>query len=888
MWWWRRRSREEELDRELRNHLELEAEEARESGMNADEARHAAHRALGSVVYTKEETRGIWAWTSWEILLQDLRYAGRTLRKSPGFALTAILTLALGIGASTAVFTVVDSVVLKPMAYRDSGRLVVAWERVKFLSDDRLGPNPRHWDLWRQRASAFESLTLLRISTTAVTLGADHPVLVAGAMAWPNLFDLLEVKPLLGRVFSPEDGVKGRDGVALLTYDLWQSMFQGDPNIVGKTVRLANVPRQIVGVLPASFHFPNANALKSHSAQQTVSGVREPAVFIPAVLDFNTYSLGGDYGNWVALGRLRAGVSAPQAASQLNTVENQIIEQMPADAKADYPAGGLVAIVQPLQEAVVGNSKTALWLLMAAVIGLMLIACVNLANAQLGRALVRQREAAMRAALGAARGRLVWNSLVENLILAVAGGLAGVLFADGALNLFRHYSPVDLPRMAEVHLNATVLFFSVALTAGASVLCGMLPAFRLLRTDPQAILQSNNHRTVGGHSHGMRNALIGLQVFGCTALLLVTGLFSKSLLHLLSQDKGFDTSNTTVAEARTPAAGYEGEPKRVAFDDAVLQRVRAIPGVDSAGLVSAMPLDGETWIDGLQRMDRLGQHGPEVNLRWVSPGYFETTRQRLVAGRFFEERDRNLNSIVLSESAARALWENDNPIGGQVKTGGGGDRKSPLTVIGVVADSRNASLKAAPVKTAYLHYKDNPPYTMYFFARGVLPAAAIASSMRQAIWSSAPDMVVARVKTMDSQVVDSLASERFQTLVLAGFGLAALLIAMLGIYGVLSYSVSVRRQEIGVRMALGASRGSVYRLTMFAACVPVLAGLVSGLAASIAAGRIVGKLLYGVRVLDASVMLTVSVLFLLSAAVAAFLPARRAASVDPMQALRTE
>jgi predicted permease len=883
----KRKAREQELERELRNHLDLEAEEACEAGMSPEDARHAAHRAIGSVVSTKEDVRGMWQWARLEVLIQDLRYALRGLRKSPGFAATAILTLALGIGASTAVFTLVDSVVLKPLAFRDSESLVAAWERIDLPGGDYTGPNPRHWNMWRQRASAFQDLTLLQHWSIGVALGRDHPVIEAAVAALPNVFDVLQVRPMLGRTFTPEDGVKGRDQVAVLTYDLWQSMFHGDPNVVGKTVPMSNIQRQVIGVLPAGFHFPNANALHAFTSGQPASGVSDPAIFLPAVINFNDFSWGGDFGNWVAIGRLGPRITIAQAEAQLNTIQAQVLKQISATGRNEFITTKLGAVVQPMQEAVVGDSKTALWLLMAAVLGLMLIACLNLANAQLGRALSRQREAAMRAALGAAKGRLIWNALAENLILAAIGGVAGVLLAEGALRLFRSYSPVDLPRLAEVGLNSALLVFSIALTVGASVLCGLLPALRLLRTDPQAALQQNNGRAVGAsHSWRLRNSLIGLQVFGCTALLLVTGLFSRSLLFLLNQDRGFDTHNVMVAEARVSAASFDTAPKRIAFDDGVLARLRAIPGMESAGLVSAMPLEGETWIDSLKRVDRPDQRAPEINLRWVSPGYFETTRQTLKAGRFFEERDRNLNSIVLSESEARALWGDESPIGGQVRTGG--HSEITLTVIGVVADSHNASLKSAPVRTAYLNYTNLPPYRTYFFARGALPSTMLATSMRQAIWTSAPDVTVARVKTMDSQVTDSLASERFHTLVLAGFGLAALLIAMLGIYGVLTYSVSARRQEIGVRKALGASRGNVYRLTIFETSIPVLLGLVAGLAASLAAARVIEKLLYGVRTMDAQVIVAVILLFVLSALAASFLPARRAALLDPMQALRTE
>jgi predicted permease len=380
----------------------------------------------------------------------------------------------------------------------------------------------------------------------------------------------------------------------------------------------------------------------------------------------------------------------------------------------------------------------------------------------------------------------------------------------------------------------------------------------------------------------LRRWLIGLQVAGCTALLLVTGLFSKSLLHLLGEDKGFDTDHVTVAEVRLTPQSYGKDQSRVNFNDGVLANMRAIPGVQSAAMVSAMPFDGESWIEPLQRLDKPNMETPLINLRWVSTGYFETTRQRLLAGRFFEERDRNLSNVVLSEGEAKALWESRDPIGGQVKIEG-----RLFSVIGVVADSRSTSLKAPPARMAYVHYKDRPPYPTYFLIRAA-DAGGLASAMRQAIWKYDPEVTIARVKTLDTQLTDSLATERFETLVLLSFGAAALLLAMLGIYGVLSYSVVTRKQEIGVRMALGATRAQVYALTFAEAGAPVFAGVIAGLAASLLAGRAIQRLLYGTQAVDPPVILIVTALFLFSAAAAAFLPARRAASVDPMEALRSE
>jgi predicted permease len=878
----RRKSRDEEIQRELDAHLELEAQEQRDDGMTSEQARHAALRAFGNVTRTKEEVRRMWSWARWEILMQDIRYAARALSKHPGFALTAILTLALGIGASTAVFTVVDSVVLKPLAFRDSGRLVALWERPRFLGGDAVGPNPRHVEIWRERNTAFSGMTFLRHMSMGLTIEGDRPRRVGTVACLPNLFDVLQVSPALGRLLIAQDGEKGRDGVVVLTHAFWQSEFRGDQKVIGKTIRLDDVPRVVVGVLPAGFHFPNANALRAFRPKQPLTGVVEPALFFPVAFDLKEFSFHGSYGNWVTLARLKPGVTVAAAETQLNAIQEQVVQH--PENKGDRRPGALAASVQPMQEAVVGESATRLWLLMAAVMGLMLIACLNLANTQLGRALARRRESAVRSALGAGRWRLLWSSLAENLVLAIAGGAAGVAFAAVGLELFRSYSPVDLPRLSEVRLNVTVLLFSLGLTITASLLFGLMPAVRLVAADPQAFLQQNTNRAIGGTaSHRLRTWLIGFQAFGCTALLLLTGLFSKSLLHLLSQDKGIETARVSVAEVSLSPKLYGADPRRIAFIDGVLGNLRALPGVQSAGLVSAMPFEGERWIEPLQRVDRPNQEGPLVNARWASPGYFEATGQKLVAGRFFEDRDRNLSTVILSEGEAKVWWGNENPIGGQVRVLG---RRH--TVIGVVADTRNTSLKTDAAKMAYVHYSFRTPFTPYFVVRSSQSAAELVPKIREVIWSHAPDVTVVRVKTLDAQLSDSLAPERFQTFVLIAFGVSALLLAMLGIYGVLSYWVATRKQEIGVRMALGASRSLIYRLTVSEAAWPVLLGLASGLIASVLAGRIIQKLLYGTQVVDPPVILIVTGLFLVSALAAAYLPARRAASVDPMDALRSE
>ena len=826
---------------------------------------------------------GSMGWDGFEQIVRDLRFGCRLLAKTPGFTITAFLTLALGIGASVAVFAVIDSIVLKPLSYRDSGRLVAAWERIRFLSADPIGPNPRHVDIWRRGSTELDGLVLLKQGAQGVAVKSEHPLVIGTVTSEPMLFDVLRVRPLLGRGFRSEDSVQGHNDVAILSFSLWQRLFQGNPNVLGKTIRVSGTAHQIIGILPADFQFPNQNTLRAIQRQQAISAVKEPELFLPAVINLNELSWNGEYGNWIALGRLKAGISIEQANAQLASMETRVVAEMPLHERYSR-LGAPQAFLQPMQEAVVGDSKTDLWLLMIAVLGLLLIACLNLANGQLGRAVLRQREAALRSAVGASKWALLRNALAENLVLATAGGLGGIVLATAALKLFRYYSPVDLPRSSEVHLNAAVLAFSLIAALSSCLLFGMLPAIRVMRVDPQLALQQSSSR-VAGSSGGryLRTWLIALQICGCTVLLLVTGLFVKSLLHLLREERGFETRRVAVAEVDLFDHAYEDKQSRIDLDDTILRALRALPEVQSAGLINNMPLEGESWIESLRRTDRPQDNTPLVNLRWVSPGIFETIQENLVAGRFFEERDRNLSSVVLSRSEARALWPTGGALGGEIIVEG---RK--FHVIGIVSDARTTSLKSSPPQMAYLHYKDRPPFAIFFMVRGRQSAEALLSDIRRVIWSAHPDVTIARVKTLDSQLTDSLSTERFVTLILLAFASSALFLAVLGIYGVLNYSVVSRRKEIGVRITLGATHLQIYSLVMREVGVAVIGGMVAGLLAGIAADRFIQTLIYGVRPMDPPVVVLVIALLLLAALIAAFLPAFRAASLDPMNALRYE
>ncbi|MEZ5404385.1 MAG: ABC transporter permease [Bryobacteraceae bacterium] len=875
-----RRKRDDDLNRELEAHLELEAEEQREAGLAPEDSRAAARRAFGNVGCVKEDVRRAWGWTRLEAMLLDFRYALRGLRKNPGFAFTAILTLGVAIGASTAVFTVVDSVILKSLAYEDSGRLVAVWEHAASIGGGAVGPNPRHTDYWAQRSNAFDGLTWCRQVVAGVALGTEPPRPVGAVYVHPNLFQVLRARPTLGRDFLPGEGKEGTPSVAILTHGAWKSLFAGDPGAVGKVIRTNGEPHEVVGVLPESFHFPGSNTLRAYRSGQQRSELSEPWMFVPIVFNMAEMEWNGNFGNFVTLGRLARGVSINAATAQLNAIQDRLSREIPGGA--NNRPGSLRASLQPMHEAVVGDSGQGIWLLMAAVAGLLLLACLNLANAQLGRALAAARDSGIRAALGAAKWRLLWRAVAENLLLSGIGGALGVVFAYAGLEFFRSHSPIDLPRLAEVRLNPAALLFSLAATIGAGMAAGLLPGIHGAASS-HASLQAGARAAGSRTSHRLRRWLIGAQVCGCTLLLLMTGLFARSLLHLVRQEKGLVTARTAIAEVRLMPSFFKGPEQRIELIDGVLRTLRASPGVESAAYFSAMPFEGESWIEFARRPERRGDDVPMVNARWVSPGYFESTGQRLIAGRFFEERDRNLDSIVLSEAEAKVLWGDADPIGGAVNALG-----RDFTVIGVVADSRNVSLKAPPPKMIYIHYSYRPPGQTFFIARGTHAAGALPSILRDAIAKQSPHVTIARAKTLDSQLTDSLSPERFQTFVLIGFGASALLLAMLGIYGVLSYSVALRKQEIGVRMALGATKRSVYGLTMREAGAPVAAGLALGLGASVWSARIVENLLYGTKRVDFPVIALVLLLIAAAALAAAFVPARHAASIDPMDALRPD
>ena len=833
---------------------------------------------------------------------RDIRYAVRQLRKSPGFALTAILTLALGIGAATSVFSVVNAVLLKPFAFHDPDRLVVLREAVedKVTSERSSFPNNyRHFQRLKRTAATLEDAAIFAQLGKSVSPNGDHPRMVGAVITSPNLFQLLGVQPILGRDFVQEDARQNAERVVILSYDGWQTLFARDPTVIGKTLRISGHPVTVVGVLPAGMRFPQI-ALAPEIAFQETAG-HAPLLFEPLVP--SEYDLNRDMGNfnYKAIARLKPGVTLSQANAELEALQKAYT------LSAHLPLHFGIALT-PLEEDVASGVSGALWLLLAAVGAVLLIACVNLANLQLARAVNAERETAVRAALGASRSQLVRSRLTESLVLAFAGGAAGTALAFGGVRLLIACAPANIPRLDEVRVSLPVLIFSGGLSIAAAIIFGVLPSLHSLRVDPQAALQANSTRAAGTRrSRRTRSLMVAAQVACTVVLLIVTSLVLRSLSHLLGQDRGFDASHVTLAQAVLVGPQYDdpgrkGNAARLAFADSALTALGQLPGVQSVALTSVTPLTGETWVDTLSRPDHPVPAGkqPPINVRWINPSYLPTMLSPLVAGRNITASDRNHPYVALiSERTAREGFPGENPIGRKISDivpdeNPVGRKASDIvpddqtvTIIGVVADTRINGLKddAAMV---YLPYWAYTPMTLSFLVRSSRSSDLLIPEMRRAIWQLDSQAAIPTLKSMDDQVSDSVAGDRFQAMVLSGFGLAALFLALLGVYGVLAYSVTLRRQEFGIRIALGSGRSAMIGLVLRQAAYPVLLGTGVGLMMALIALRWVRSLLFQTPVMDPIALGGSILLLLVAATIAAIVPARRAASTDPMHVLRME
>ena len=805
----------------------------------------------------------------------DLRQALRGLRRDRAYTTVALLTLAFGIAANTVIFSIVDGVLLRPLRYREPGRLVVVNEVVPELARQypRLPVNARHYLEWRDGSSSFEGLAIVDAVTWVLT-GVGEPEQVEGARVSANLFPLLGARPAVGRLLLPEDDQPGRDNVVVISDALWTRRFDRDPAVAGRSLTLDGVPATVVGVLPAAFRLPKS---------QPGGITRFPDVadvYRPIALDRAGLPWFGEM-NYSVIGRLRPGVSQEQALAELNVLQT-------ANARHAPEGFHLSAYVAGLQEEVTGSSRTPLLFLLGAVGAVLLIVCVNLANLAIARGAARSHDLAIRRSLGATRASLVRAVLAESLLVGVAGGLLGSLLAWAGLKVILSRAPIDLPRLDEVGVDARVLLFALGLSVLTGLLFGLLPAWRAATLDPQGALRDGGRgaaNSAGGRM--VRHGLVAVESALGAALLVVAGLLVGSFFNLLAVDKGFDAEHLVTAPLRLPQRAYGTPELRQAFYRDLVAKLQAMPGVTHAAVVSRLPLDGEDWVDMVRKEGetRPAVELPPVNFRFCSPDYFTTMGVPVMAGRAFGEADRQRNLAVISEEAARAFWPGENPVGKRFDRGNEGE--TPFEVAGVVRDV-SVSLDKKPVVTVYVPYwwRNRPSMTVVL--RTAAAPLAIGRSLRKEIWGLEPDTAILEVTTMESRVTDSVAGRRFQMVLTAGFAAAALLLACVGIYGVVAWSVARRRGEIGVRMALGARGGDVQRMVVLEGLKPVAAGLALGIAGAWALGGVMKSLLFGVSARDPMTYAVVAVALAAVAALACYIPARRATLADPLRALRYE
>ncbi|HEY3738966.1 MAG TPA: ABC transporter permease [Bryobacteraceae bacterium] len=872
-WFWQRKQLDEDLQRELRADLELEAAERQESGMSPEEARFAALRAFGNTTLVEEDVRAGWGWATVERWMQDVRFALRTFRKSPGFVAFAIIPLALGLGANAAIFSVVDSVLLRSLPFRDAGRLVEVWEDSSRIGFPRDTPAPANFNDWKQRNRVFEDMAALKGDLYALT-GDGPPQQVEGSPVTANLFPLLGVSPILGRGFTEAEDQPGAARVVLIGYSLWQQRFGADASIVGRAIWLNNQKYQVLGVMPRGIAFPE-----------------QSQIWLPLAL--SSQQMASRRSHYLQVfARLKPGVSIADAQREMSGVAAQLAHEYPVTNT------NLGAVVVGLRDQLVGDIKMALWAVAAGVGCVLLIACANLAGLLLARAAGRGREFAVRAALGAGRARLIGHTLVESLLLSTIGGVLGLGVAAFILPFLRRLVPNALSTWSEPRIDLPLFGFLLLISVVAAILFGALPALVLSRADLSNALQQGGRAAIGGSTR-MRKMLIVSEVALAVVLLVGAGLLTKTLWALAHVPMGFNPEGVMTLRTSLPVSSdslYRNFTARSDFYRGVLDRVETIPGVISAGYTTFLPLTNEGGTSGflIEGAPPLppGQFN-EANHRSVSAGYFEAIGMRLRSGRYFRDSDGPdaPTVVIVNEAMVRQNWGGQDPVGRRFKFS---QPEAPwMTVIGVVDDVRQAGLEVNGRAEMYFHYKQPVGSYGYFTPRDLAVRVkgdplSYTKALEAAVWEVDRTQPIADVMPMQQLIAGKLASRDIAVKLIGAFAGLALLLAALGLYGLLAYAVLQRRREIGVRMALGARPSQVSTDILREGLHLVGSGLVLGIATSWFVMRALKTLLFGVDSTDGWV-LAGSVLVLLAVGlIASYLPANRAAGIDPMTALRYE
>ena len=803
-------------------------------------------------------------------MIADIRYAIRMLAKSPAFTFVVVLTLALAIGANTAMFSVVNAVLLRPLPYPHAEQLVRVFGSQPQLE---LAPSsPANFLEWKEENKVFDRIGTY-VGQGFNLLGGDKPERVIGARVSADLLQALGVQPALGRLFTNDEDQDGRDQVVILSHDFWRNHFGGDAGIVRQTITLNDRAYTIIGIMPAGFTFPSSRT----------------QVWVP--IAFNATELKTRDTNFIdVVARLKPGVSIEQARANMNAVAQSQAERYP---KTNFGVG--IKVVS-LQEDVVGDVRPMLVVLLGAVAFVLLIACANVANLLLARAATRQREMAIRGALGASRSRVVRLLLTESVLLAVVGGAVGLLFAIWSLDLLVSLKPANLPRLAEIEVNRTVFFFTFAVSIVTGVLFGLAPAVQASKSDlNEGLKESGRGGTDSPRRQRIRALLVVSEVALSLVLLVGAGLMIRSFSRLLAVDPGFKADHVLTAFVSLPVSKYPKREEQTAFFDRLLERLHNIPGVSAAGVISDIPLYGgsSTGFDVEGHPEAAPGHRPLTDYRLINPDYFAAMGMRLVKGRAFSRYDTEAapGVVIINETMAKRFMAGEDPVGKRLALSG--DPKDLREIVGVVADVRNYGVDAEVKPEVYVPFVQNAASylsgmtsALTVVVRSSIEPTALGATLREQVQLLDKDQPVSAIKTMEWYLADSMAQRRFNMLLLAVFAGLALVLAAVGIYGVIAYTVTQRTHEMGIRIALGARGGDILRLVFSNAMVTTVAGIFIGLAAAFGLTRLLRSLLYQVTATDPFVFATIPLLLLAVAALATYFPARRAMKVDPITALR--
>jgi putative ABC transport system permease protein len=811
-------------------------------------------------------------------LAQDLKYALRVLRKSPGFTAAAILVLALGIGANTAIFSVVNAVLLRPLPFHDSSRLVQVWHvppAKSFPGMTRFSVSAANYLDWQQQNHVFEQMAIYSFSSFNFT-ASDQPEAIQGAGVSPDFFSALRSQPLLGRTFLPEEDQPGRGHVVILSHAIWKSHFAGNRNVIGQNIIFDNETYTVVGVMGPNFRFPDW-----------------AKVWTPMAWTDAQRQVRGEH-HFLVIARLKSGVPLLQAQAEMNTISSRLEQQYPADDK------GWGAILVTLREQIVGDVRPALLVLLGAVAFVLLIACANVANLTLAKTFARRKEIAIRAALGASRGRILQQVLAESVLLALAGGAMGLLFARAGTSLITNFLAGSLPRSAEIGLDGWVLIFTLGVSLLTGIAAGLVPALRLTKSDVNEALKQGGRTASDSGGARIRSLLVVSEVALSLVLLIGAGLMIRSLWWLRSVNPGFDPSNVVTMTLVVSHTKYASPLQQVQFFEAALARVQALPGVESAGVIDDLPLNGEGSHQPIVIEDRPVtpmSEQPEVDVRLISPGYVHALRVPLRKGRDFNAADTadRPSVVLISETLAQRFWPNENPLGKHLTMTF--FPAKPREIIGIVGDVNQDGLEvSAPAATLYVPLSQlSAPaigswnsFPMSLVVRTTLHPTSLVSAVTNAIHEVDRQTPVVEVATMDDLMATSLSQVRFNVLLFAAFAGLAVLLAAVGIYSVLAYAVRRRVREIGIRMALGAQISDVLRLVVVEGMTPTLVGMAIGAGGALALGRVLATLIYGVHATDPLTFAGVFAILAVVALLASLIPAYRAARVEPVKALREE